>query len=401
MSRNDQAAAAARCTGMHGQTFICSDIEKTRRFYVNVLGLRLVKRTVHPHDPRLPLYYFSFPAAGGARTTPPEIVGYVEWNPIFFEFPALGLTEPAESAAALQHPRAGDVKGRWGVGTNHHLSFHVRDRRNLLQWKRYLTDAGIHVTGPYDRNYFQAIYFQDPDDAILEITSPEPGFDHDEASLGSEHKKPPAGTVVGQRAEIDVAAETWPEPVTRITPDMALFGFHHLTSVCRDSERTTAFFVEQVGVRLIKRTDYMDDEGTQHYYAAGPDVRPGAVFTYFGFPKHERGRLGVGLAHHFTLRVPDLDALNNWRERLISKAVKPSAIQDHTYFSSCYFRDPDGHIVSIATPADFAVDETAAALGTRLCLPPQWESRRLEIERNHRLRPAPSPAAASSATANA
>ena len=53
---------------------------------------------------------------------------------------------------------------------------------------------------------------------------------------------------------------------------------------------------------------------------------------------------------------------------------------DRVYFKSIYLRDPDGHIVEIATEGPgFAVDEPPEALGQALMLPPWLEGRRAEI----------------------
>ena len=63
---------------------------------------------------------------------------------------------------------------------------------------------------------------------------------------------------------------------------------------------------------------------------------------------------------------------------------------DRQHFRSIYFREPGGVLFEIATdPPGFAVDETPAALGTALKLPPWLEPRRAEIER--RLPPVRSP----------
>ena len=54
---------------------------------------------------------------------------------------------------------------------------------------------------------------------------------------------------------------------------------------------------------------------------------------------------------------------------------------DRIYFKSIYTRDPDGHIVELATLGPgFAADEDPAHLGEQLMLPPWLEARRGEIE---------------------
>jgi len=379
--------------GIHSQAFVVSNIERSTTFLSDVLGLRLVKRTVHDHDPRLPVRHFDFGSdrQGGAHIT------LIEWNPIFYAIPSSGFFTAADTRAALDAPRVGAAMGRWGSGTNHHLALHVASRTELLMWKSYLGTRGIHVTGPYFRNYFNAIYFRDPDGAIFEIATTEPGFLYDEEVLGSTHQEAKPGAMTGARSELDVAEESWDQEVTERTPEMALLGFHHNTSVSSDIERTTEFLTEQVGIDLIKRTDYLDQAGATHfYYKAAPQVEDSAILTFFGFPGHERGRLGVGLSHHIALVAKDADAVAEWRQDLLAKGIDVTEVEDGSYFRSASFRDPDGHILQIATPADFSSDEDADSLGRRLCLPEELESERASIERFHRDRPAPTPAVAAS-----
>lgn len=46
--------------GVHGQTFVCSNAIRTTHLYLSILGLKLLKRTVHHLDPRLPVMIFGF-----------------------------------------------------------------------------------------------------------------------------------------------------------------------------------------------------------------------------------------------------------------------------------------------------------------------------------------------------
>ncbi|MBZ7924838.1 VOC family protein [Ensifer adhaerens] len=378
-------------SGVNSQTFVCSNLGRIEHFYTVVLGLRVLKRTVSHLDGRLPVITFGFNSH--AEELPrTQTVTYLEWNPIFYMMPKEGFTDPALVADAVSNPRVGDAKGRWGAGTNHHLALHVPNRNGLLKWKRRLTDLGIHVTGPYNRNYFHAIYLRDPDGAIIEIATSEPGFGHDETILGSEFKPQPEENLVGGRSELHVASETWPAPVPLITDDYALRGFHHITSISSNAERTEKFFVETVGLRLIKKTDYLDEKGgTHYYYACDEDLSPGSVITFFGLPNYVPGRLGTGLSHHFTLEVENEPALADHRERLRRAGVDVSGIQDAIYNKIFHFRDPDGHICAVSTPSNFTIDEDREDLGQSLCLPESLEPNRAKIERHLAFRPAPTP----------
>ncbi len=66
-------------------------------------------------------------------------------------------------------------------------------------WKRWLTDNGVRVTGPYDRGYFTSIYFTDPDGQVIEIATDGPGFQVDEPAdaLGRDADGSPAKPIPG------------------------------------------------------------------------------------------------------------------------------------------------------------------------------------------------------------
>ncbi|HMA34725.1 MAG TPA: VOC family protein, partial [Chloroflexia bacterium] len=69
-----------------------------------------------------------------------------------------------------------------------------------------------------------------------------------------------------------------------------------------------------------------------------------------------------------------------WRARLVAAGLQVTPILDRHYFTSIYFRDPDGHILEIATrPPGFLIDEPADRLGQRLALPPWLEAERAQI----------------------
>ena len=88
--------------------------------------------------------------------------------------------------------------------------------------------------------------------------------------------------MVNNRDEARIAAETWPEPVAAITPDMALsHGMHHITAIGSDIGRTHAFFGELLGMRRVKMTSNFDDPSSAHWHWFVGDGRPGTVITYF------------------------------------------------------------------------------------------------------------------------
>jgi glyoxalase family protein len=108
-----------------------------------------------------------------------------------------------------------------------------------------------------------------------------------------------------------------------------------------------------------------------------------ATITYFErSPERERrARFGAGQTHHYALAIADEDSQLSWREKLIQAGLPVSPVMDRVYFKSIYTRDPDGHIVELATLGPgFTVDEEATSLGQSLQLPPWLEDQRNAIE---------------------
>jgi glyoxalase family protein len=346
------AAPATGITGIHHLTALSGNAQRTVDFYTRLLGLRLVRQTVNPDDPSSYRLYF----AGD---------------------------DSDKSLLVFEERKV--PRGRFGIGGTHHLAFETANRDTLLQWKRWLTDAGIPVTGPYNRVYFESIYFTDPDGLILEIATHGPGWTVDEApdALGSQVKLPPQETTAHFRDEAAIAATTWPEPIPIPTPEMRLRRMHHITAIGSDAGQLQQFFSAMLGLRLVKRTVNFDDPSSPHLYWGVGAGAPGTIITYFAYPHGTMRpvRLGTGMTHHFALSVPDQDALSQWREFLQSSGVPVHKRLDEEIFPSIEVQDPDGQIIEIvAQSPGLAGEGPPAALGRKLHLPPSLASRRAEIE---------------------
>jgi glyoxalase family protein len=164
---------------------------------------------------------------------------------------------------------------------------------------------------------------------------------------------------------------------------------HHITAIGTDIQRTHAYYGELLGLRLVKRTMNFDDPTSAHWYwsvdenRAEPSGDFRATITYFERDPHKerQARYGVGQTHHFALAVADEDSQLEWRERLVQAGLQVSPVMDRIYFKSIYTRDPDGHIVELATLGPgFTTDEEVAGLGSQLKLPPWLEGQRGAIE---------------------
>lgn len=130
---------------------------------------------------------------------------------------------------------------------------------------------------------------------------------------------------------------------------LRLRGLHHVTALCSNMERTVSFYRDLLGLTLVKRAANEDDPGSRHFYFGDPQASPGSLVTFMEYPQMEDGAMGVGLVHHFALRAGSLDELSAWQAHLTAHGVQATEPINRTYYSSIYFRDPDGNIVEIAT----------------------------------------------------
>ncbi|MGY5851718.1 ring-cleaving dioxygenase [Salegentibacter sp. F14] len=90
----------------------------------------------------------------------------------------------------LEDPAAGP--GVNAAGTNHHIAFRVKDEESQQYFRNRIVEAGLHITGKIDRDYFYSLYFREPGGVLFEIATDNPGFTRDESleELGSSLKLP-------------------------------------------------------------------------------------------------------------------------------------------------------------------------------------------------------------------
>jgi glyoxylase I family protein len=133
---------------------------------------------------------------------------------------------------------------------------------------------------------------------------------------------------------------------------MRIAGLHHITLLCADVERSLGFYRNVLGMRLVKQTVNEDDRGARHLFFGDEEGRPGTLVTCLEYPDLDEGAVGRGSTHHFALAVESEEELAAWQSYLTERGISTTEVLDRTYFKSIYLRDPDGHIVEIATAAD-------------------------------------------------
>ena len=130
---------------------------------------------------------------------------------------------------------------------------------------------------------------------------------------------------------------------------LRITGLHHVTLLCADVERSTSFYRDLLGMRLIDRSRNPDDPNAAHLQFGPEGVDGGTMVTCMEYPDMEEGVVGRGSTHHFALGVESDEELAAWRDYLRSRGVDATDVHDRGSFRSIYVHDPDGHLVEIAT----------------------------------------------------
>jgi catechol 2,3-dioxygenase-like lactoylglutathione lyase family enzyme len=131
---------------------------------------------------------------------------------------------------------------------------------------------------------------------------------------------------------------------------MRILGLHHVTLICRDLERTTAFYRDLLGLAVVQEGVNEDDPGARHFwFSSDPDGTPGTLLSFLEYATLPDGVAGAGSTHHLALAVGSREELGAWVTYLRDRGVPCTDVMDRGRFRSVYLRDPDGHILEIAT----------------------------------------------------
>jgi catechol 2,3-dioxygenase-like lactoylglutathione lyase family enzyme len=130
---------------------------------------------------------------------------------------------------------------------------------------------------------------------------------------------------------------------------MQLRGLHHITAIASDLDRTVAFYRDLLGLAVVHDGPSDDDAEARHVWFGAVGGGPVGLLSFMQYPELPAGVVGVGSTHHFALVVESAEEQEAWRDYLREHGVECSEIFDRGPFKSIYVRDPDGHIVEIAT----------------------------------------------------
>lgn len=306
--------------GLHHVTAVTANAQANVDFYTQVLGMRLVKKTVNQDDvSAYHLFYGDELGNPGTELT-------------FFEWSMMGPNRNGPGSIAL-------------------TALRVPGRAALEWWAQRLSQHGVEHRGITEFHGHALLYFADPEGQQLALVD-------DEGA--------PGGTPWSKS----------PVPV-----EQAIRGLYASTLIVRQLQPVAFVLTQVMGYQQVAEYTSDGDSGQRMVVFAVGQGGAGKEIYVLEQPGQPYGQLGRGGVHHIAFRTPDKKEQVQWMERLHAAGLQTSGLVDRYYFQSLYFRIPGNILFEIATDGPgFATDEPAERLGERLALPPFLEPRRAQIE---------------------
>jgi len=306
-------------TGIHHLTAISANAPGNRAFYADMLGLRLVKKTVNQDD--VSAYHLFYADRNGSPGT----------DITFFDWPA-----PRERRGSRSISRTGlRVAGEGALGW----------------WRDHLKAKGVTTGEVVERDGRLTLDFEDPEGQRLSLI--------DDGGRGG--------------------ANPWER--SPVPLEHQIRGLGPIQLSVPDLRPTDAVLTHVMNTRPVRTYPHPDNgRDTVHVYEMG-DGGPAAELHVAVQPDLAPAQQGAGGVHHVAFRTPDATQYDAWAQHLNSLRIPNSGKIDRFYFRSLYFREPNGILFEIATDGPgFATDESFETMGEKLSLPPFLEDRRAEIE---------------------
>ncbi|SFL66870.1 glyoxalase family protein [Gracilibacillus orientalis] len=310
--------------GIHHVSAITATAKDNYYFYTNILGMRLVKKTVNQDDPSM---YHLFYA---------DEIGRAGTDLTFFEITNAGHTYAGNNSISC-------------------TSLRVPCDEALSYWEERLDEYDVVHDGIGETFGRKVLPFQDHEGQRLVFVS-------DENNKG-------------------VAAGV-PWSKSPVPKDYGITGLGPVRLTVPELAPTERILTEVLGFRHAGFYPNPEGETDMQVFETGAGGT-GAEVHMEVLPVLQKERPGRGSVHHVAFRVADYQELEKWHERITEEKLPNSGLVDRYYFQSLYFREPNGILFELATDGPgFNTDEKNERLGETLALPPFLEQKRNEIEAN-------------------
>ncbi|MCC6456026.1 MAG: ring-cleaving dioxygenase [Caldilineaceae bacterium] len=307
--------------GIHHVTAVTGDVKQNLHFYTEVLGLRLVKKSVNQDD--VSAYHMFYADKVGTPGT----------DMTFFDWPQ---TAP-------------EVRGTDSISNT---MFRVNGQEALAYWVSRLELNGVQNSGIESFAGRSILRFDDPEGQRL--------------------------TLVDDQG---AAFEGEPTDHTDIPVEFAIRGFYGVELSVPRLAQMEPIFTKLVGFSKVTELPSLDNPNQQVTIYGMDGGGPGKEVHVVEQSGARAAFLGRGGVHHVAFRLKDDEEQQAWLQELTRVGVRTSGLVDRYYFKSVYFRISNGILFELATDGPgFATDEPLETLGERLALPPFLEPRREEIE---------------------
>ncbi len=307
--------------GLHHVTAVSGKISNNVKFYTEVLGLRLVKKSVNQDD--VSAYHLFYADKVGTPGT----------DITFFDWPQIGP----------------NVRGTDSIAGT---AFRVNGRAALEFWMERFLEFGVSYGDITEFEGRLLMPFEDSEGQRLYLVDDQ----------GSEFE-----------------GEIWPRP--NIPDKYALRGFYSIVLSMPSTQELGQILTQALNFTELRRGTWIEGNAEAVIYTTNQNGGPGTEVWLLEQPLEPRARLGAGGTHHVAFRVKDSETEKQWRQRLVEHGLHVSHQIDRFWFRSIYFRVSNGILFEIATDGPgFAIDEDLENLGEKLVLPPFLEDRRREIE---------------------
>ena len=118
-------------------------------------------------------------------------------------------------------------------------------------------------------------------------------------------------------------------------------GIHHITAMAGDPRQNAEFYVNTLGLRMVKKSVNQDDPGTYHLFYGNASATPGSSLTFFPWPRAVNGKPGSGEAVAVSFSTPK-ESLGFWTNRFDELSVPHEKTFERFGLTVLPFEDPDG-----------------------------------------------------------